>query len=238
MKDFSIQLYSLREIPTLKERLQMAANAGFNGVEFAGYEDIPAAEMKALLTSLGLRGTGSHISQDALKDNLDGCVAYCLEAGITSAACPCINIRTRDDAIEAAAFLEECAKAFTKEGIPFCYHNHAHEFETADGQYLLEIMMENTKLLGFELDVYWAAYAGADPVAFMEKHRGRFPLLHFKEIAADKRNVELGLGLIDFQKLTALGLAQGTKEFIVEQEEFTMPVSEGARTDAVYMSKL
>lgn len=238
MKDFSIQLYSLREIPTLRERMQLAAQAGFTGVEFAGYEDIPAGEMKKLLASLELRGTGSHISEEALKADLNGCVAYCMEAGITSAACPCINIHTKEEAVEAAAFLEECAKAFAKVGIPFCYHNHAHEFEKADGQYLLEIMMENTKLLGFELDVYWAAYAGADPIAFVEKHAGRFPLLHFKEIAADKSNVELGLGLIDFPKLTELGLTQGIREFIVEQEEFTMSIPDGARTDAVYMAKL
>ena len=88
MKDFSLQLYSLREVPTLRQRMEIAAQAGYTGVEFAGYDGIAGPEMRRLLASLGLRGTGSHIAYDALRDDLDGCVRYCLEAGITSAACP------------------------------------------------------------------------------------------------------------------------------------------------------
>ena len=62
MKDFSLQLYSLREVPTLRQRMEIAAQAGYTGVEFAGYDGIAGPEMRRLLASLGLRGTGSHIA--------------------------------------------------------------------------------------------------------------------------------------------------------------------------------
>ena len=238
MKDFSLQLYSLRDISGLRERMRIAADAGYTGVEFAGYEDIPAKEMKALLASLGLRGTGSHINADALKADLDGCVRYCVEAGITSAACPWLDLKSEGDALEAASFLETCAKRFDEAGIPFAYHNHHHEFAAPGGKYLLEIIMENTSLLGFELDVFWAAFAGVEPADFIRRHSGRFPLLHFKEISQDKKNVELGKGYLDFGDLTRLGLAQGTIEFIVEQEEYTMPPEESVKVDAAYMQAL
>ena len=34
MKDFSLQLFSVRDIPDLREQLKAAAEAGYTGVEF------------------------------------------------------------------------------------------------------------------------------------------------------------------------------------------------------------
>lgn len=95
-----------------------------------------------------------------------------------------------------------------------------------EGKFLLEYMMENAPHLGIELDVYWAAFAGVDPIAFIQKHAGRFPLLHLKEIDAERKNVELGKGILDFPEIARLGLAQGTRELIVEQEAYTLPLLE------------
>ena len=239
MKDFSLQLYSLREVPTLRQRMEIAAQAGYTGVEFAGYDGIAGPEMRRLLASLGLRGTGSHIAYDALRDDLDGCVRYCLEAGITSAACPGCEMNDRDQALAQAEFLEACAERFGAEGIPFAYHNHAHEFADAgNGETLFDVLLHNTSKLGAELDVFWAAYAGVDPLAFIQTYAGRVPLLHFKEFGAENANVELGRGCLDFAALARAGLAQGTRELIVEQEQYTMPPEESIRVDAADMQAL
>lgn len=239
MKDFSLQLYSLREVPTLRQRMEIAAQAGYTGVEFAGYDGIAGPEMRRLLASLGLRGTGSHIAYDALRDDLDGCVRYCLEAGITSAACPGCEMNDRDQALAQAEFLEACAERFGAEGIPFAYHNHAHEFADAgNGETLFDVLLHNTSKLGAELDVFWAAYAGVDPLAFIQTYAGRVPLLHFKKFGAENANVELGRGCLDFAALARAGLAQGTRELIVEQEQYTMPPEESIRVDAAYMQAL
>ena len=239
MKDFSLQLYSLREVPTLRQRMEIAAQAGYTGVEFAGYDGIAGPEMRRLLASLGLRGTGSHIAYDALRADLDGCVRYCLEAGITSAACSGCEMNDRDQALAQAEFLEACAERFGAEGIPFAYHNHAHEFADAgNGETLFDVLLHNTSKLGAELDVFWAAYAGVDPLAFIQTYAGRVPLLHFKEFGAENANVELGRGCLDFAALARAGLAQGTRELIVEQEQYTMPPEESIRVDAAYMQAL
>ena len=239
MKDFRLQLYSLREVPTLRQRMEIAAQAGYTGVELAGYDGIAGPEMRRLLASLGLRGTGSHVAYDALRDDLDGCVRYCLEAGITSAACPGCEMNDRDQALAQAEFLEACAERFGAEGIPFAYHNHAHEFADAgNGETLFDVLLHNTSKLGAELDVFWAAYAGVDPLAFIQTYAGRVPLLHFKEFGAENANVELGRGCLDFAALARAGLAQGTRELIVEQEQYTMPPEESIRVDAAYMQAL
>ena len=239
MKDFSLQLYSLREVPTLRQRMEIAAQAGYTGVEFAGYDGIAGPEMRRLLASLGLRGTGSHIAYDALRDDLDGCVRYCLEAGITSAACPGCEMNDRDQALAQAEFLEACAERFGAEGIPFAYHNHAHEFADAgNGETLFDVLLHNTSKLGAELDVFWAAYAGVDPLSLRQTYDGRVPLLHVREFGAENANVELGRGCLDFAALARAGLAQGTRELIVEQEQYTMPPEESIRVDAAYMQAL
>lgn len=52
------------------------------------------------------------------------------------------------------------------------------------------------------------------------------------------KNVELGKGILDFPEIARLGLAQGTRELIVEQEAYTLPVLESIRVDADYMKSL
>lgn len=65
MKDFSLQLYSLRHLP-LQQQLELAADAGYPGVEFYTYEDYTPAELKKRLADLHLRAVGTHIGWDRL----------------------------------------------------------------------------------------------------------------------------------------------------------------------------
>ena len=237
MNEFSIQLCSLPG-DTLRDRMALAARAGYGGVEFAGYDGLAAADLKALLAELGLRAAGAHIGYDLLVQDLDGCIRYCAEAGIATATCPGCDLKDRETVLRQAAFLENCAVEFGKAGIPFAYHNHDAEFALEDGKPRLEILLENTEKLGFQLDVCWAAYAGVDPAAFIKKYAGRFPMLHIKDLDKDKHNVELGRGTLDFPAIVAAALAQGTREFVVEQEEFTMDPAESIAVDAAFMKTL
>ena len=59
----SIQLWSLnRVIPEIgiKAALKLVAEAGYSGVEFAGFGDVPAEEMAVELQKNGLYSVGSH----------------------------------------------------------------------------------------------------------------------------------------------------------------------------------
>ena len=238
MESFGLQLYSLRDVPRLKKRLEIAAEAGYTGVEFAGYEDMTAQELKAELKKLGLRGMGSHVQLDRLQNHLDEEVKFCAEAGIETVCCPWYTMETREQALKAAALFEDCAAAFGREGIRFGYHNHHHEFAAPDGVRLLELMIQNTSKTFFELDVFWAAYAGVDPVAFIRSYAGRFDVLHLKEMNDRQENVELGTGSLDMEAIVRAGLAQGTDQLTVEQEQYTMAPADSVRMDADYMKHL
>ena len=76
----------------------------------------------------------------------------------------------------------------------FCYHAHYHEFARVDDTSGYDIMLRrcDPELLKMEMDVFWATYAGQDPLDYFQKHPGRFPLLHIKDF---KR------GLVDFPSL-------------------------------------
>ncbi len=79
------------------------------------------------------------------------------------------------------------------------YHNHSQEFRNfpeLDGKTGLQILIENTdpELMAFELDVFWASAAGCDPVEWIEKLKGRIPVIHYKDHAIDCTSEEVGLG--------------------------------------------
>ena len=65
--------------------------------------------------------------------------------------------------------------------------------------------------------------------------------MHLKELAmvnGEKKNVELGDGIIDFKSLITTGKQIGIKHFIVEQEGYTMPVLDSCARSAQGLLKL
>lgn len=241
MDNFSLQLFSIRDCGDMQKRLEMAAKAGYTGVEFAGYDGIAAPELKAMLKGFGLRATGTHIGYNLLESDLDACVEYCVQAGIATATCPGYGMdgSDREDIRHLTEFLEHCSERFAKEGIPFFYHNHSAEFRLMDGKPILHWMLEDSELLKSELDVFWAAKAGFDPLAFSQEHAGRIGLFHFKDIDSNGDNVELGTGYLDFCALKEWGEKNGVLEYIVEQEMFIkLPPEQSILANAVYMKSL
>src|SRR5258708_28439670 len=73
-------------------------------------------------------------------------------------------------------------------GITFAYHNHDFEFTRVDGVYLFDYLLQLTdhSLVKIKLDVYWAAYAGVNPVSYLKAQADRVALVHLKNIAADR----------------------------------------------------
>lgn len=113
---------------------------------------------------------------------------------------------------------ETCKKA----GIQFCYHNHDFEFIQENGKYPYEILLDNTdkNLVKMEIDLYWLTKANQDPIALIDKHPGRFPLWHVKDMdkTPKKMFTEVGNGVIDFKKIFTKANKAGLKYFFVEQD--------------------
>ncbi len=118
-------------------------------------------------------------------------------------------------------------------GLQLCYHNHAFEFgQDRDGTRWLDVIMQGTAASGMklELDVFWAAITGADPVETIRRYSGRIALMHLKdkdpqaarslvESGVPRQSfVEVGSGALDFVAILAAARAAGVQHYFVEQD--------------------
>lgn len=228
IKDVGLQLYSLHEYTEKDYRgtVEKVAKMGYKGVEFAGYGGLRPQEMVALLKDNGLTAYGSHIGGLPKTDaELDAEIEMNLVVGSKYLICPWQDMETRDDALRFAETMNRTADKLRPYGLKLGYHNHEFEFKVDQGEILLDTVFSNVAEDVFlEFDVFWVAYAGHDPLRWIKKYAGRQPLMHLKELAADRKaNVEIGAGIMDFEAIVNLGRQVGVEHFIIEQEEYTLP---------------
>ena len=227
----AVQLYTLRE--ELKEDfvgvLEKVSKLGYEGVEFAGYGDMKAGELKKHLDRLGLKAVGSHTALQMLRDNLEAVVEYNLIIENSYIVVPYAEYSGKEDFLKMAEELNEIAAFLEDKGLNLCYHNHAHEFETFDGEYGLDLIYNNVApdLLKVELDTYWVKKAGLDPVVYMEKYNGRTPMVHLKDMEAETGDfAEVGEGIIDIKAIINKAVNIGAEWLIVEQDKCKRPAIE------------
>ena len=227
----ALQLYTLRE-ETARDflgTLRRVAEIGYRAVEFAGYGTVPVPDLRAALDEYGLRAMGAHVPLLAFETRLTDVLADLRRLGCAYAVVPILPEERRPDAAQAGALADAFNRfgaACRAEGIAFAYHNHAFEFAPlpggADGQSLFDVLVAETDptLVAFELDVYWAAFAGLDPLALIQRHAGRVPLLHLKDMAPDPGRADLpvGDGTLPWPDILAAGSAAGARWYTVEQD--------------------
>lgn len=224
----ALQLYSVRVDmeQDYKKTLKRIADLGFQGVEFAGFFEIPAKEMKATLSEFGLLTAGSHTSYELLKTQLDEVMEYNHTIGSQNIICPYCEFpdqTTFDSIIEQFQMIGTRLK---NEGFSFHYHNHSHEFASLSEQYIFDLLFssipDNT-ILSPELDVYWAYYGGVDPVTYIKKYADSLKLLHLKDGTKEK-DTSIGDGEVKIKEI--LSVAQNTSiEWIIVEDETPYPQS-------------
>lgn len=248
MKNLGLQLYSVKEL-TQKDfigTLNEVAEVGYDGVEFAGFFNTPAGELKKALDDLSLAPCGSHTSIDLLQNSLDDVIEYNLEIGNSYIVCPGLPLHMRDSADayrRLGDLFNKIGQRCKEHGIQFAYHNHDFEFEKFDGQYGLDILLSNTDpdLVHLELDTFWVEYRGLKSLDFMKKYRQQCSsLIHIKDLKSmdEKVSTEIGNGIMDFVEIVQLGKELGIKWYIVEQEEFEIPQLESIRQSLTYMRSI
>lgn len=247
MGKVGLQLYSIREL-TQKDffgTIEKVGKIGYDGVEFAGFFNAPAKELRKALDNSGLEACGSHTAIDLLTKNLEEVMDYNHEIGNSFIICPGIpeNMRDSSDAWKRTADLfNEIGLKCKENGFQFGYHNHSVEFQLFNGEYGFDILAENTRadLVCLQIDTYWVEYEGLKSVDFMKKYHDRLPLIHIKQMKSfeDKRCTEIGKGVIDFKEIINLGKEYGTKWYIVEQEYFEIPYMQSIEESLQYLKSI
>jgi Sugar phosphate isomerases/epimerases len=225
----ALQLYTVREEAArdLAGTLAKVAEIGYSGVELGGFPGTDAAEVRRMLDDNGLAPVGTHVAIDVLEKSLPDVIAYNQTLGTPYVTCPYLGDDRRGDIAAYRAtgrLLNDIGAKLKAEGLTFAYHHHAFEFEAKeDGVYGLDALLEaaDPENLGLELDTYWVAKGGEDPVAYLQKYRGRVRLVHVKDMAgpeADGRFAEVGEGVLDWPAIFEAAESGSVAHYIVEQD--------------------
>ena len=241
MKEFGLQLYSVRDHMTdeegIKETFQKLAEMGYTHGQTAGTYDFIAPEKFAQYAhEAGMTICGTHYSWDRIRDDVEGTVAYHKALGTTNVGIGGMPFDARANLDALNAFIDEfnaTAAKYAQYGMKLTYHNHSFEFKKLeDGRTLFDHLVEkfDKNNVSFVLDTYWLQHGGKDVREVIEMLAGRVDILHLKDMEACREVkigdatvsvpyiTEVGSGNLNFNSIIATAEACGVKCFVVEDD--------------------
>jgi len=229
-----LQLYSVREecAKDLAKTLAAVAKMGYVGVEFAGYYQRSAVELRKMLDDNGLKCCGTHTGLDTLLgDALPRTAEFNQQLGNRYLIVPWVP----DEKLKGAACLEtarqfnEIAEKLAPLGLQTGYHNHHSEFTAVEGEVPWDTFFRNTvKSVVMQLDLGNGFAGEADLLKILQDYPGRPATVHLKPFSrklASKGGMAEGfkplIGEDDVPWAAVFDLCErqgGTKWYIVEYE--------------------
>ena len=243
LERIGIQLYTLRRpaAADLAGTLSQLAKIGYKEIEFAGYHNHPATEVRDMLKANGLAAPSAHVGINVIEETPDKLFEDSRIVGHQWLTVPSLSgeKNTADDWKRVADQFNKVAEQVKSAGFRFAFHNHNAEFKKVGNEVPLEILLKGTDpaLVSYEMDVYWVVNGGGNPVDLLTRYPGRFKMLHVKDSAGppDHRMVDVGAGKIDFKSVFAR--AKGVEHYFVEHDEPADPIA-SAGNSFRYLAKL
>ncbi len=215
-QEIGLQLYSLRnefkkDVPGTFAKIKEwgitkleDGNDGTHGYTMAAY--------KAMLAENNLEIVSASASFEELRDNPQQALDRALQYGAKYMVCFWIpHVKDKfgmEDTKKAIRVFNKVGKMYKQAGVTVAYHPHGYEFGRHKDKTLMDYMIQKSKYFDFEMDVYWFALPGEDPVAWLRRYPNKFKLMHLKDCekgtAVDfsghsdvENNVVLGTGQLD-----------------------------------------
>lgn len=255
-KTLAIQLYTVRDAMAAnpEKTLERLAEMGFTGLEIYGYDGTffgkTSKEFQNILKNTGLRVISSHHTtgifnkgQGTLLNNWEKSVEALHFIGSEYMVCSYLfpEERTIENYKKLPELLENSGKVTKEAGIQFAYHNHDFEFEKFDEtRNVYDFILENSssELVKMELDLYWIAKAGIDPLVYFENYPKRFPLWHVKDMKEGSKDfTEIGNGTIDFERIFKAKEQAGLEYWFLEQDSSDKDIFESIRISSEFVAK-
>lgn len=229
--DISYQLYSSRDGGAWTDTIAMLAAAGYTQVEgFGGVYDDPGA-FRALLDQHGLTMPSAHFFPlDTFENHFEDTLQTARTLGTKRLFCPAPTDSYREGATheswaELAHRLETIAKKVQDKGLRFGWHNHHWEFmPLANGVRPMQILLDHSPSIEWEVDVAWIVRGNADPMAWIAERGDRITTAHIKDIAPEGECTDedgwadVGFGTMDWPAIMAALRAQGVDLFVMEHD--------------------
>jgi len=229
---YSLQLYTLRNAISedLPGTIRKVAEIGYTQVEPYNFV-ATAKELGTALKENGLTAPSGHaplMSQDQ-----DEIFAAARELGITTVIDPFLpaeHWQKAEDIQATAEKLNAAARKGAEYGIRVGYHNHAWELEsTIEGRTALEYFADllDPELV-LEVDTYWAAVGGQDPVELLARLGDRVKFIHIKDGPLNKDNkAQQPAGQGKVPVIDVIAAAKSLEVGVVEFDDYAGDIFEG-----------
>lgn len=231
-----LQLYSLRDdcAKDLPGMIQAVGKTGYQGVEFAGYYNRKAEELRKMLDDAGLKCCGTHTGLETLTgDALKATAEFNKTLGNKFLIVPSLpaantgSVQALTDTAKLLTELADKAKAFE---MRVGYHAHAGDLKSIDGQTPWDIIFGHAgRDVVMQLDTANCLAGGGDPVAILKKYPGRSATIHLKEHGG-KQGAVIGEGDVKWKGVFEVcETTGGTEWYVVEQEVYAGTALESVR---------
>ncbi|MGL5562874.1 MAG: sugar phosphate isomerase/epimerase family protein [Tannerellaceae bacterium] len=235
-KNIGLQLYSLRDLVKdqgIQTTLETVSKMGYKNLELAGYNDgkmygLAPSELKKMVSDLGMKVTSSHVGQAYNKEKeaevmgwWDQAIDAHNELGVKYMIQPWMPVNdqtTLDDLKTYCDYFNTVGYKTAAASMAFGYHNHDFEFKNVEGQRIYDYLLNNTSKnhVFFQMDVYWVAQGGADPVEYMQKYADQMKVLHIKDEKEIGRSKQM-----DYKPIFDQMYANNIKDYYVEVERYS-----------------
>ncbi len=251
-RPLGVQLYTVRSIigNDLAGTLKAIRKIGYRTVEtFVAEYKISAKDLHAAIVDADLRATSAHFGYEDFEARFD----YAKELGVENVVCSMVPLsiaNSADGYKRGADQYNEWGAQATKIGMKFGFHNHNVEFQPYDGTTGLEILLKHTDraLVQWQMDCYWVAQSGHDPVAMFQQYGNRIQSLHVKDrkpnatvtLETGPKSAfftEVGNGTLDWPAILRLAVKNHVPNMYVEQDQTDRPPLESLQISYTNLEK-
>lgn len=203
--------------------IEMCSPKGYVQSGFGAFTKMKTVDIKSTINDAGLTCPSCHFGSGEFDDNnIDDRIQFAKELGLTQMICSTFwlpKTAKLDDYRAAADKLNKAAEKIKAAGLQAGFHNHEFEFATLDGELIYDALMKTFDpglvKMQFQTEVINLGYKAAD---YFNKYPGRFISSHLSDWTADKKEVPVGKGVIDWKEFFAAAKTGGVKNFFVEMD--------------------
>jgi sugar phosphate isomerase/epimerase len=233
-KDFSGTLKMMSGLGY--QYLEMCSPSGYADSGFGALVSMKTPEMRKIINDAGLTCPSCHFGFDELKDKLDDRLEFAHQLGLSHIVCSSFDLpktATLKDYLDASDTLNKIAEKVSAAGFQTGYHNHEVEFGKLDGTLIYDALMGQLDpkfvKMQFQTEVITLGYKAA---TYFTKYPGRFISSHMSDWTADKKQVPIGKGVIDWKEFITIAPTGGVKYYFVEMDPETF------KDSATYLNEL
>lgn len=224
------QLYTLRDFcktaSDLAQTFKKLRKIGYGAVQVSGVGPIDPKDIARVLQDEQMTCCITHISLDQMRKEFD---AVMEKHRLWNCQYTAIGGFFPEQPYTMAlwqGFIDEynqLGARFAAAGLNIGYHNHSHELSPVEGTTPLRMLVDQLKApVHMEIDTYWVAHGGGDPIDWISRCSGRIPCLHLKDMTItpdrEQKMAPVGAGNLNFPGVLAAATRAGTRWFIVEQD--------------------